>query len=150
MLKTIPRTSNAWVLLDSYHFDFEPSIQIVPTLGSKVLIVPTLGYLEPQYIGTSKIKIHNPTSPSGASSQRPQKILRKGLAGGGWSFTCAGEDQQGNSILVTFIGLIRNRGCHSSLVIITLGLQMAQSRYYLQTFDPKVGTICILGALGLL
>ena len=25
---------------------------------------------------------------------------------------------------------------------------MAQSRYYLQTFDPKVGTICILGALG--
>ena len=25
---------------------------------------------------------------------------------------------------------------------------MAQSRYYLQTFDPEVGTICILGALG--
>ena len=31
---------------------------------------------------------------------------------------------------------------------LTLGLQKAQSRYYLQTFDPKVGTICILGALG--
>ena len=25
----------------------------------------------------------------------------------------------------------------------TLGLQNAQSRYYLQTLDPKVGTICI-------
>ena len=31
----------------------------------------------------------------------------------------------------------------------TLGLQIAQSRYYLQTLDPKVGTICILGALGI-
>ena len=30
-----------------------------------------------------------------------------------------------------------------------LGLQIAQSRYYLQTLDPKVGTTCILGALGL-
>ena len=30
----------------------------------------------------------------------------------------------------------------------TLGLQKAQSRYYLQTLDTKVGTICILGALG--
>ena len=35
------------------------------------------------------------------------------------------------------------------LQVITLGLQIAQSRYYLQTLDPKVGTICILGALGL-
>ena len=35
-----------------------------------------------------------------------------------------------------------------ALSFIPLGLQMAQSRYYLQTFDPKVGTICILGALG--
>ena len=32
---------------------------------------------------------------------------------------------------------------------LTLGLQIAQSRYYLQTLDPKVGTICILGALGI-
>ena len=32
--------------------------------------------------------------------------------------------------------------------IATLGLQIAQSMYYLQTLDPKVGTICILGALG--
>ena len=31
---------------------------------------------------------------------------------------------------------------------LTLGLQIAQSRYHLQTLDPKVGTICILGALG--
>ena len=31
---------------------------------------------------------------------------------------------------------------------ISLGLQIAQSRYYLQTLDPEVGTICILGALG--
>ena len=31
-----------------------------------------------------------------------------------------------------------------------LGLQIAQSRYYLQTLDPKVGTICILGVLGFL
>ena len=30
----------------------------------------------------------------------------------------------------------------------TLWLQIAQSRYYLQTLDPKVGTVCILGALG--
>ena len=30
----------------------------------------------------------------------------------------------------------------------SLGLQIAQSRYYLQTLDPKVGTFCILGALG--
>ena len=30
----------------------------------------------------------------------------------------------------------------------TLGLQIAQSRYYVQTLDPKVGTVCILGALG--
>ena len=29
-----------------------------------------------------------------------------------------------------------------------VGLQIAQSRYNLQTLDPKVGTICILGALG--
>ena len=33
-------------------------------------------------------------------------------------------------------------------VPISLGLQVAQSRYYLQTLDPKVGTICILEALG--
>ena len=32
---------------------------------------------------------------------------------------------------------------------VTLGLQIAQSRYYLKTLDPKVGTICVLGALGL-
>ena len=25
---------------------------------------------------------------------------------------------------------------------------MAQSRYHLKTLDPKVGTICVLGALG--
>ena len=31
---------------------------------------------------------------------------------------------------------------------LSLGLQIVQSRYYLQTLDPKVGTICILGALG--
>ena len=31
---------------------------------------------------------------------------------------------------------------------LSLGLQIAQSRYYLQTLDPKAGTICILGALG--
>ena len=30
----------------------------------------------------------------------------------------------------------------------SLGLQIAQGRYCLQTLDPKVGTICILGALG--
>ena len=29
-----------------------------------------------------------------------------------------------------------------------LGLQIAQSRYYIQTLGVKVGTICILGALG--
>ena len=33
--------------------------------------------------------------------------------------------------------------------VISLGLQIAHSRYYLQTLDPKVGNICILGALGL-
>ena len=32
--------------------------------------------------------------------------------------------------------------------VFPLGLQIAQSRYYLQTLDPKVGTTCILGALG--
>ena len=32
---------------------------------------------------------------------------------------------------------------------ITLGLQIAQSRYYIQTLSPKVGAICILRALGL-
>ena len=32
--------------------------------------------------------------------------------------------------------------------VISLALQIAQSRYYLQTLDTKVGTICILGALG--
>ena len=31
----------------------------------------------------------------------------------------------------------------------TLGLQIAQSRYCLQTLEPKVGNICILGALGI-
>ena len=31
---------------------------------------------------------------------------------------------------------------------IALRLQIAQSRYHLQTLDPKVGTICILGVLG--
>ena len=31
----------------------------------------------------------------------------------------------------------------------TLGLQIAQSRSYLQTLSPKVGTICILGTLGI-
>ena len=30
----------------------------------------------------------------------------------------------------------------------SLRLQVAQSRYYLQTLDPKVGAICIRGALG--
>ena len=33
---------------------------------------------------------------------------------------------------------------------LSLRLQIAQSRYYLQTLDTKVGTICILGALGFL
>ena len=33
--------------------------------------------------------------------------------------------------------------------IFTLRLQIAQSRYHFQTSDPKVGTICILGVLGL-
>ena len=28
------------------------------------------------------------------------------------------------------------------------GLQIAQSRFYVQTLDPKVATICILGAVG--
>ena len=36
--------------------------------------------------------------------------------------------------------------CHTRSL--SLGLQRAQSRYYLQTVDPKVGTLCILGALG--
>ena len=31
---------------------------------------------------------------------------------------------------------------------VTLGLQIAQSRSYLYTLGPKVGIICILGALG--
>ena len=31
---------------------------------------------------------------------------------------------------------------------LSLGLQIAQSRSYLQTLHPKVGTIFILGALG--
>ena len=31
---------------------------------------------------------------------------------------------------------------------LSLSLQIALSRYYLQTLDPKVGTICILGAPG--
>ena len=30
----------------------------------------------------------------------------------------------------------------------TLRLQIARSRYYLSTLDPKVGTVCILGVLG--
>ena len=30
----------------------------------------------------------------------------------------------------------------------SLTLQIAQSRYCLQTLDPKVGTVCILGVLG--
>ena len=34
--------------------------------------------------------------------------------------------------------------------IITLGLQIAQSRSHLRTLGPKIGIICILGALGLL
>ena len=34
-------------------------------------------------------------------------------------------------------------------LVVTLGLQIAQSLYYLQTLDPKVGTIRIPGALGL-
>ena len=34
-------------------------------------------------------------------------------------------------------------------VRVTLVLQIAQSRSYLETLGPKVGTICILGALGL-
>ena len=32
--------------------------------------------------------------------------------------------------------------------LITLGLQKAQSRYYLQTLGPQLGIICILGAMG--
>ena len=35
-----------------------------------------------------------------------------------------------------------------TIQVSSLGVQIAQSRYYLQTLDPKVGTICILGALG--
>ena len=34
-------------------------------------------------------------------------------------------------------------------VIISLGLQIAQSREYLHTLGPKVGILYILGALGL-
>ena len=30
----------------------------------------------------------------------------------------------------------------------SLGLQIAQTRYYLLTLEPKVGHVCILGALG--
>ena len=39
--------------------------------------------------------------------------------------------------------------CGRFRVSITLGLQIAQSRSYLYTLRPKVGIICILGALGL-
>ena len=31
---------------------------------------------------------------------------------------------------------------------LSLGLQIAQSKYFLQTLDSKVATICILGAVG--
>ena len=37
----------------------------------------------------------------------------------------------------------------ASLQLFPLGPLIAQSRYYLQTLDPKVGTICMLGALAI-
>ena len=44
---------------------------------------------------------------------------------------------------------LQQPACTSDLLGIgSLGLQIAQSRYHLRTLDPKVGTICILGALG--
>ena len=42
----------------------------------------------------------------------------------------------------------RSRSTEAEAIVVSLGLHIAQSRYYLQTLDPEVGNICILEALG--
>ena len=85
----------------------------------------------------------NPKNESWFFSKLPSKHLKIGEGTSRWygatlrSISWKSENPGQSQFLAQGIGLISS-----------LGLQIAQSRYYSQTLDPKVGTICILGALG--